>query len=77
MKMRYGKNRKPKAGDERIVKKFLYLPLRLFLKDDINGIPVYQTRWLEWVEIIQVWIYINQELGISHSWYDNRWNDNG
>ncbi len=60
---------KPKPGDTRVVKKFLWLPRT------ING----ETRWLEWGRVGQELKKVMRAdfyaLYYAHEWVDVRWVD--
>ena len=69
--MRYNREKELARGDTRVVRRFLFLPLTLHLKDDVDERRIYETRWLEWAEIIQV-----ADMELYKHWTTCRWNDN-
>lgn len=74
MKMRFNRETELIRGDERIITKYLYLPLRLPLKDYDDNRRTYETRWLEQVKITQRYDICSD---VSSKWYNICWNDNG
>lgn len=62
--MRWKQKPKPKEGDIRIIKKFLFFPKKI---ED-------ETRWLESAYIVQEYIRYQVEWSINYTWKDISWN---
>lgn len=71
--MRWPYEAAPEAGAERVVWRFLFLPVALRRKSRAAGqyIDAMQWRWMEWAPIVQR--YYAKPFGLSTDLYRWRW----